>query len=730
MAVSCGFYNSVSGDRKYNAEQMSAIFNYLITDGVLMDYGKKFQVDPGSGRQIIVRSGWAWFDSTWTENDNDLPLAIETPDVSYRRYDAVVIEVNKNQGVRNNTIKIVKGVPSANPVKPTLENTTYIKQHAVAYITVNAGATSIAVGDIERMVGKSACPYITGILQTVSVQSLFNRWESDYQTWSDDMKLEYERWVAQKDQNYNEWKNASLADYESWSTRQKEDYQAWLDNNQADFDEWFEHIQLVLSEDVVANLQLQIDANAKAITDLETKVNEDIATKLNDYVLKTSKASVSNVLERKSKDMYVTPYSLYPALMYSTGSIPMIYEITESLGFLFGIPGETLAHGILVNGGGGGGAGYKTSDGYYYGGGGGGGGGISHFIIPRLSTGSQRMSIDVTIGAGGRAGTDLVVGGMGDAGGATRINLITEGPSFGYGGYGGKHNYSGKGGSGGSGGGGGGSNEIRQSYDTYIGQGGDGTCYGGGGGGAVCKTGVSDTVGAGGRSYGLAGSYGIGQGYRLGSGGGGGGANGISSTSNATSTKGGLGSSIGGNGGGGGVKQNLGQYPGEKGGNGSYSAHVLNFNLIAKKNVINASNIPTGGTPSANPGGGGGGGGVGINANGGSGGSGGGGGGGYFAAGGKGGTGAYGGGGGGGGGYGGPGGAGGGGISSNAAAAGGGGGGGYFGTGGAGGNTNSPGSTATIGGAGGGGGGANSSGVYSGGAGAKGIVVFFTNAIL
>ena len=34
MAFTCGFFNSENGDRKYNAEQMSAIFDGIIADGV------------------------------------------------------------------------------------------------------------------------------------------------------------------------------------------------------------------------------------------------------------------------------------------------------------------------------------------------------------------------------------------------------------------------------------------------------------------------------------------------------------------------------------------------------------------------------------------------------------------------------------------------------------------------------------------------------------------------
>lgn len=39
MAVTYGFFNSVNGDRKYNADQMSSYFDGLVTDGVYEKIG-------------------------------------------------------------------------------------------------------------------------------------------------------------------------------------------------------------------------------------------------------------------------------------------------------------------------------------------------------------------------------------------------------------------------------------------------------------------------------------------------------------------------------------------------------------------------------------------------------------------------------------------------------------------------------------------------------------------
>ena len=44
MSVTSGFFNSLNGDRRYNAEQMSSIFDGIINDGIFANIGTAFGV--------------------------------------------------------------------------------------------------------------------------------------------------------------------------------------------------------------------------------------------------------------------------------------------------------------------------------------------------------------------------------------------------------------------------------------------------------------------------------------------------------------------------------------------------------------------------------------------------------------------------------------------------------------------------------------------------------------
>lgn len=196
MAFTFGFYNSLNGDRKYDAEQVSRIFDGLIKDGVYDTVGEMFMVTPVSGMNISVGSGRAWFNHTWNDNDSSLPLTVTPSDISLNRYDTVVIEVNTNTSVRANSIKIVSGTPSSSPQKPTLTNDGGIYQHALAHILVEAGTSSITASKIQNVVGTSECPFVTGIIETASIDALFQQWNGEFDEWFDNVRATLEGDVA------------------------------------------------------------------------------------------------------------------------------------------------------------------------------------------------------------------------------------------------------------------------------------------------------------------------------------------------------------------------------------------------------------------------------------------------------------------------------------------------------------------------------------------------------
>jgi hypothetical protein len=250
MSVTYGFYNSLNGDRKYDATQISSMFDGLITDGVFASIGTAFAVKANTGLTVNVGIGKAWFNRTWTLNDAILPLEAPISDILLDRIDAVVLEVDSSESVRANSIKFVQGTPSSQPVRPTLASSETLHQYPLCYIYRAAGSTEITQADITNMVGTEETPFITGILQTISIDELLGQWED-----------EFDQWIASEQTDFTNWFNQMKEDLLS----EQEFLDQWIASEQTDFTNWFNQMKDQLSSDAAGNLLNLINTNTGAI---------------------------------------------------------------------------------------------------------------------------------------------------------------------------------------------------------------------------------------------------------------------------------------------------------------------------------------------------------------------------------------------------------------------------------------------------------------------------------
>lgn len=255
MSVSSGFFNSLNGDRKYNAAQMSAIFDGLIIDGVFASIGTAFAVKAAGGLTVNVGIGKAWFDHTWTVNDSILPMTAPEAEVLLDRIDAVVLEVNGTESVRENTIKFVKGNPSSAPSRPTLTNEGNVHQYPLCYIYRKYGTAVINQADITPIVGTESTPFVTGILQTISLDELLGKWQDELDRFTDARSQEVDDWIAQEESDFTTWFDKMKADLQ----QEQNVLDQWIASEQADFLAWYNQMKDQLSGDVAGNLQLEID---------------------------------------------------------------------------------------------------------------------------------------------------------------------------------------------------------------------------------------------------------------------------------------------------------------------------------------------------------------------------------------------------------------------------------------------------------------------------------------
>lgn len=245
MALTFGFYNSIEGDRKYDAIQFGRIFDGIITDGVYATYEKGMVVKASDNAgEVIIQPGRAWFNHTWNYNDADYVMEAPAPEVLLDRIDALVLDINEEQAVRENSFAWVTGTPSSNPVRPTLTNTTTHHQYPLCYVRRYAETTMIYTKDITSMVGTSECPFVTGVLEGMDIDAWINQWDDEFSTWEDATKVSFEAWMLTQQTDYTAWFNA---------------VRDQLGTDMTEFEAWFESIKGIIDEEAATHLQAEID---------------------------------------------------------------------------------------------------------------------------------------------------------------------------------------------------------------------------------------------------------------------------------------------------------------------------------------------------------------------------------------------------------------------------------------------------------------------------------------
>lgn len=301
MALTFGFYNSLNHDRRYNAEQFGSIFDGVIHDGVYSNIGGKLMVKSANdGMQVNIQTGRAWFDHTWTLNDTIYPITLPEAEPLLSKYVAVVLEVNKEEAVRTNSFKVISGTPASSPTKPTLINSGNVHQYALAYVLIKPAVTTITQSMITNNVGKSGCPFVTAVAQSVTTDQLIEQWEDQWNRWFrnteiefDRFKTQYENWFDDVNTGWNNYIVARTTEFNNFLTDQytrvgnfitakseeidnildeygddfttlfsniEAETQQYFDDSTTAWNEWFQHYQDELSGSQAAHLQAQIDA--------------------------------------------------------------------------------------------------------------------------------------------------------------------------------------------------------------------------------------------------------------------------------------------------------------------------------------------------------------------------------------------------------------------------------------------------------------------------------------
>lgn len=187
--IKYGFFNSVGGDRKYNADDISNFFVKLISDGVFATPATCMQVTAGTGLNVSVAAGWGFIKCRWVCNTAPYPLALDAADVLLPRIDRIVMRLNMTD--RLIEIAVKKGTAASSPIAPALTRNDDVWELSLAQIAVAANATAISQADItDERNDSDVCGYVAGLIDQIDSTNLFAQFTAAFEGWFEEIKDE------------------------------------------------------------------------------------------------------------------------------------------------------------------------------------------------------------------------------------------------------------------------------------------------------------------------------------------------------------------------------------------------------------------------------------------------------------------------------------------------------------------------------------------------------------
>ena len=263
------FFESVNGDRRYKVVELVAYLRPFFSDGVFPNPSTGLQVMETSEKDmfVTVKVGDAWINGRMYRNLDDKRIRLDPSDSATTRIDRIVVGCNYKDRVITSYVK--KGTPASSASAPELTRNDTLYEISLAEITIAPGAVGITQSAIkDTRLDQSKCGIVTGLVDTVDTQTLYNQLETWRQEFMQEKDTQMANWIATFQRNMNSWK----------------------DTEQQAFVDWFNGIKGQLSGDIAANLTSRVD-------NLEQRLNTMKLTADNVSINTIAGLSATNVQE-------------------------------------------------------------------------------------------------------------------------------------------------------------------------------------------------------------------------------------------------------------------------------------------------------------------------------------------------------------------------------------------------------------------------------------------------
>lgn len=263
------FFNSISGDRRYKAEEWAEYFASFIANGVFPNPSTGLQVLASNSMIITVNTGKAWINGYFYFNTSNLTITLDNADGVLNRIDRIVVRWDLQDRVIS--VEVKKGTYSANPSAAAIQRDADAYELVLADVYVGAGAVSVSQANItDQRLNSTLCGLVVGTvgeLDTTAFSAQLQGWFELYKEMS-----------AEQYNNLKSYMNSLQIQSDADYIALQEWFSAFQTSATAEFQSWFQTLQDTLDENTAAHLYNQIALLGERVSLLEQMVFTDMDT--------------------------------------------------------------------------------------------------------------------------------------------------------------------------------------------------------------------------------------------------------------------------------------------------------------------------------------------------------------------------------------------------------------------------------------------------------------------